>query len=97
MQKVEIGKIDEKHIPLFNHDDDGEEFDTDYLLMGWEEYPLGGMNDLLGIFDTVDQARDQAKTLAGSLLLIEYQIVEGDSLDIIEEGTAKDLVPSVIN
>lgn len=86
----------DKYIPEFNDSDDFEE-DPDFLLFGWLQEPKGGMNDFLGDYLSIEEAKVNAILLAESMEISQYQIVHGVSLDIIEEGSLKDLVPTMIN
>lgn len=85
-----------KRVPDFDLFD-GDEEQPDYILFGWKDAPLGGMNDLMGVFETFEESRNEAVQLAKDLEIDQYQIVDGDSLEVLEEGSVKDLVPMLIN
>lgn len=84
-------------VPDFEMHEGDEGEDSDYILFGWVNEPLGGMNDLMGIFSTFEEALVEATSLAEQFMIDQYQIVDSDSFVVLQEGTVKDLVPSLIN
>jgi hypothetical protein len=55
-----------------------------YILLAWEDYyECGGLNDIVGSFDTIQEAVDVYNT---KTTWNHYQLVERDTWKILEEN-----------
>jgi hypothetical protein len=57
-----------------------------YWLFFWDTYyPSGGMNDFLGSFDSVEEAKNHL-TREKDMVLAHYEILDRDTMEIVESA-----------